>query len=113
MGRGQGQRKNAVGSTLTREAQVLSQLERHFYRLAEKSSLSVDRELSTQVVTALSPLLAKISPDPLELSVDIENFVINHERKLKHIFDSYADDDSAESLFLHQPESILDRKSVV
>jgi putative GTP pyrophosphokinase len=84
-----------------REAQILNELERHFYRF---SAREFDRELSLVVVSGLINLLSPQEQTGIGHLIDA--FVAAHEPKLSQIFIDYASDTRASPL-LFQPEALL------
>ncbi|MCL5961894.1 MAG: RelA/SpoT domain-containing protein [Chloroflexi bacterium] len=85
-----------------KEAQVLVHLERHFYGLAHSR---FDKELSLQVISRLTPLYGGASAEERGATMDV--FANVQRAKLEQVYRAYQSDDRTESLFVHQPESLL------
>lgn len=84
------------------EAQLLDQLERHYYRLTAKT---YDRALSLDVIEKLGDLLS--AEDVRRFDNLMAAFVERNANKLDMIYRDYRDDDRSVTLFLFQPESLL------
>ncbi len=88
-----------------KDAQVFTRLERAFYRLTHAGRVDVDMELSIQVINYLMPVYADSTSD--QIAIELEGFVGDRREKLEYIYMCYQNDHRIESLFIHQPESLM------
>lgn len=95
-------RKDVLGLPGYRHADILRNLDMHFYRLVDRD---YDRGLAAEIMAALDPLLGDDSTEAI--SGRISSFVDQHETDLKRVFDEHLDPVTEGAALIVQPESIF------
>lgn len=88
-----------------KDDQVFARLERAFYRLTHAAGIDIDKQLSVQVIGQLMPLYGDNTSD--QVGNELDTFAADQHDKLEHVYERYRNDDRTESLFMHQPESLM------